>query len=97
MEVPGQVSVIGFDNTVASSLVTPGLTTVASPLVSLGEAAMRNVIALGRGATPHGKGPTVIPCRLIVRESTGPPPPVPACDESQGTSRSLCGPHQAGG
>lgn len=73
--VPGQVSVIGFDNTVASSLVTPGLTTVASPLVSLGEAAMRNVIALGRGATPHGKGPTVIPCRLIVRESTGPPPP----------------------
>ncbi len=72
--VPGQVSVVGFDNTVASTLVTPGLTTVASPLVTLGEAAMRNVIALSKGAVPHGKGPTVIPCRLIVRESTGPPP-----------------------
>lgn len=70
--VPAQVSVVGFDNTVASSLVTPGLTTVASPLVTLGAAAMRNVIALSKGAVPHGRAPTVIPCRLIVRESTGP-------------------------
>ena len=34
--VPGDVSVIGFDNIVDAMLVEPHLTTIAAPLVSLG-------------------------------------------------------------
>lgn len=72
LAVPQHVSVVGFDNIFAADLVTPGLTTVAAPLQTIGETAVRNVLALGRGATSTQHEPTVVPVRLIVRGSTGP-------------------------
>lgn len=72
--VPAAVSVVGFDNTFASDLVTPGLTTVAAPLRSLGEVAVNTVVAIARGVRPRAEQPQVLPVRLVVRESTGPAP-----------------------
>jgi LacI family transcriptional regulator len=73
VKIPEEVSVIGFDNIFASALVTPRLTTVAAPLTTLGETAVRHIVAMVGGARPRGDGPTIVPVRLIVRQSTAPP------------------------
>ncbi len=72
--VPDDMSVVSFDNTFASDLVTPSLTTVAAPLRSLGETAVKNVIAIASGARPTSTQPQVLPVKLVVRQSTGPAP-----------------------
>ncbi len=68
--VPRDVSVIGFDNIFAAELVTPPLTTVAAPLRATGVTAVRNLLAIVRGARPHAQEPVSLPCRLVVRAST---------------------------
>lgn len=73
LDVPGEVSVVGFDNTLAAQLVSPGLTTVGQPVIQLGETAARQVIALIGGATSR-QLTSVLPVELVVRESTGPAP-----------------------
>ena len=72
VRVPGAISVIGFDDIFASSLVTPALTTVAAPLGSMGALAVRNLVAIINGANPTATEPLVVPTRLIERDSTAP-------------------------
>jgi DNA-binding LacI/PurR family transcriptional regulator len=72
VDVPGQVSVVGFDDTLAADLVVPGLTTVATPTVLLGQSAVQTLLAMRKGAQPRRDQATVLPVRLVVRESTGP-------------------------
>jgi DNA-binding LacI/PurR family transcriptional regulator len=74
VEVPADVSVIGFDNTLPADLVTPGLTTVAQPVTLLGETAGRHVIALVNGQAESRELTSVLPVQLTVRQSTGPAP-----------------------
>jgi LacI family transcriptional regulator len=74
LSVPGDVSIIGFDNIFASELVTPGLTTVASPLTAIGEAAVRHLVGELGGPKPSEPFLASMPMKLIVRESTGPAP-----------------------
>lgn len=68
--VPDDVSVVGFDNTFAAELVTPALTTVTSPLYSLGVTAVNNLVAIVAGAKPRASEPLVLPTKLVVRDST---------------------------
>ncbi|MCL3861798.1 LacI family DNA-binding transcriptional regulator [Actinotalea sp. K2] len=70
-QTPDDVSVVGFDNANVAELVSPRLTTVASPLHAVGETAVRNVIALIGGASSWTGEPLVLPTKLVVRESTG--------------------------
>ena len=72
--VPGDVSVIGFDNIVDAGLVEPGLTTIAAPLVSLGSTAVAH-LASRRRVDADTREPVLLPARLVVRGSTGPRPP----------------------
>lgn len=74
VDVPGEVSVIGFDNTLPADLVSPGLTTVAQPVTLLGETAGRHVIALVNGQAESRELTSVLPVHLTVRQSTGPAP-----------------------
>jgi LacI family transcriptional regulator len=69
IDVPGQVSVVGFDNIIFDELVEPQLTTIASPLYRMGFTGVRNCIAVAQGAQPSGD-PLVLPVRLVVRGST---------------------------
>jgi len=69
--LPQDVSVVGFDNIFGSDLVTPGLTTVAPPLRTLGSMAVHNLLALIGGAHATTGHPVALPTRLYVRESTG--------------------------
>ena len=73
IRVPQDVSVIGFDNILPSELVSPGLTTVASPVFAMGTTAVKNVLAMIRGALPRSDEAFVLPTRLVVRASTAPP------------------------
>lgn len=70
LRVPADVSVIGFDNIREAELVTPGLTTIASPLASLGSAAVQHLLRTTRSETPD-QAPLLLPSRLVVRGSTG--------------------------
>jgi DNA-binding LacI/PurR family transcriptional regulator len=73
VHVPRDVSVIGFDNILPAELVSPGLTTVASPGRTMGTTAVKNVLAMMRGALPRSDQAFVLPTRLVVRSSTGRP------------------------
>ncbi|WP_433132970.1 LacI family DNA-binding transcriptional regulator [Micromonospora sp. CA-240977] len=70
VDIPGDVSIVGFDNIVAADLVTPGLTTVAAPLYAEGSAATRHLLTMIEGAPGHTGRPMVLPVRLVVRDST---------------------------
>lgn len=74
-EVPGDISIIGFDNSSDAELVTPGLGSVAAPLHALGSAAVRNLLAIARGTADVPERPVVLPTRLVLRSSTGAPRP----------------------
>lgn len=72
VRVPADVSVIGFDDHEMADLLD--LTTVAQPVQELGQCAARLLVeALDR----PGKAPrsVVLPTRLVVRATTGPPRP----------------------
>jgi DNA-binding LacI/PurR family transcriptional regulator len=66
--VPGQVSVVGFDDTFGSDFCSPTLTTLASPTEEIGRAAVRLLLEAG-GARAHS---IVLPSHLVIRNSTGP-------------------------
>ncbi|HEY8719588.1 LacI family DNA-binding transcriptional regulator [Pengzhenrongella sp.] len=78
--IPGDVSVIGFDNIFGSDFCSPPLTTVAAPLRALGTVATRMVLEnLTAGTQGSVRARTVVrspvlpallPCQLLVRDST---------------------------
>jgi DNA-binding LacI/PurR family transcriptional regulator len=70
--VPGDVSVIGFDNIADAVLVEPNLTTIAAPLVSLGAAAIARLVKTTRSRSTEAPEPVLLPARLVIRNSTGP-------------------------
>jgi DNA-binding LacI/PurR family transcriptional regulator len=70
VRVPDDLSLIGFDDSVASHLVPP-LTTMAQDTERLAELALEMALALLRGDEPSRA--TSIPASLIVRKSTAPP------------------------
>nr|SBO97868.1 putative transcriptional regulator, LacI family [Nonomuraea gerenzanensis] len=72
LDVPGDLSVAGFDNIPESALAEPGLTTVDQSMYRLGYEAARMLKALVRGDW-EGPGRTVLPTRLVVRGSTAAP------------------------
>lgn len=74
VDVPADVSLVGFDDISLAADVYPALTTVRVPMEDLG----RRVTELALGAsTTDGQGPTVVevPSEFVVRASTGPARP----------------------
>ena len=72
LDVPRDLSVVGFDNIPESALCRPALTTVEQPLQLMGKRAVEMLLALLSGerlANPQLRLPT----RLIERESTAAP------------------------
>jgi LacI family transcriptional regulator len=72
LRVPGDLSVVGFDDVEPATIVTPTLTTVRQPLAEMGRTAVNLLMRLlerQRFETLRVELAT----RLVVRESTGPP------------------------
>jgi DNA-binding LacI/PurR family transcriptional regulator len=72
-EVPGDVSIVGFDDVPGAAYWTPALTTVRMDFAGLGRACLSAVVAEVTGATDPA--PPLAPPQLMVRESTAPPRP----------------------
>ncbi|MFG1702638.1 LacI family DNA-binding transcriptional regulator [Nonomuraea sp. M3C6] len=71
-DVPGDVSIVGFDDIPGSAYWTPALTTVRMDFEGLGRACFRAAVAeLTRQEQPRAH---LVPPSLVVRESTAPPP-----------------------
>ena len=66
--VPGEVSVVGFDDIADAADYLPPLTTVRQEFDELGERAVDALIGAIDGGSPKTD---LVPTRLIVRESTG--------------------------
>lgn len=73
LEVPGQVSIAGFNDSPLARYLYPTLTTVRQPVRAMAELSVRRLIECAR-AGRHAPLPQRLAHELIVRESTGRPP-----------------------
>ena len=71
LRVPGDLSVVGFDDLDIARVLDPPLTTVAADPAALGAAAFERLLA--RLAGDDGPAETLVPVHLVVRGSTAPP------------------------
>jgi LacI family transcriptional regulator len=67
LRVPGDVSLVGFDDVAGSLYTVPGLTTVHYPIQEIGQLAARAMLGLLADERPSLEVPAP---RLVVREST---------------------------
>ncbi|KMY22583.1 DNA-binding transcriptional regulator, LacI/PurR family [Actinobaculum suis] len=67
IDVPGDISVIGFDNVPESEFYSPALTTITQDFTELGHRVLEATLALLEGKDPDV---TPIPANLVVRQST---------------------------
>ena len=83
VSVPGEVSVVGFDDIDLAHFSTPPLTTVAVPRTQLGERAWNRLLEQISTTSGHGDdaGPSLpdsstdlLRTHLVLRQSTGPAP-----------------------
>jgi LacI family repressor for deo operon, udp, cdd, tsx, nupC, and nupG len=75
LKVPGDVSVVGYDNSTLMAFTDPPLTTVRQPVPQMAVAAVRALVDEIRGnPAPHSE--YLFRPELIVRGSTGAAPPV---------------------
>ncbi|MGY1610122.1 MULTISPECIES: LacI family DNA-binding transcriptional regulator [unclassified Geodermatophilus] len=73
LRVPEDLSVVGFDDLPQAQWSPPPLTTVHQPLAQMGMLAARTVLRLMQGEPVEG--PRIeLATRLVVRDSTAPPP-----------------------
>ncbi|TIV16659.1 MAG: LacI family transcriptional regulator, partial [Mesorhizobium sp.] len=67
LDVPGGVSIVGFDGVPDGALCTPALTTIAQPITEIGRRAARMILDHDGTVRRETMG-----VELIVRASTGP-------------------------
>jgi LacI family transcriptional regulator len=73
IDVPGQLSVAGFDDIPLARQVEPALTTIRQPLVRMAERAATMLIE-SNGGDKAATGHEIVPAEIKTRESTGPVP-----------------------
>ena len=75
LEIPGDVSIVGFDDFDWMSALSPYLTTVAQPVDDFASAAWRLLMGRLKGEAAPEVERIELPCTLKERESTGPARP----------------------
>jgi len=75
IDVPGRLSVAGFDDTPLSRHVWPSLTTVRQPVQEMArQATMQLIDRIRKRGLSEGPGPSAMYCSLVIRDSTGAAP-----------------------
>jgi len=72
LTIPGDVSIVGYDNTIHSTYLNPPLTTVKFPIADMGRQAGRTILELIQNDNTLPAKTVMLPVELIVRASTGP-------------------------
>ncbi len=70
LSIPGDVSIVGFDDLFFAQYTEPPLTTIRQPKREMGQQATAILLAILSGESPESK---LTRGALVVRESTGPP------------------------
>lgn len=95
LEVPGDLSIVGYDDTAPATTVWPELTTVRQPIAPMAEAAVEMLLADLRarrtGAVSEG-AERVLDHELVIRESSGPPRDVQPSKPGAGKRRASLSP-----
>jgi LacI family transcriptional regulator len=75
LDVPRDLTIVGFDDTPIASIVSPAITTARQPIAEMAQSAIRMLHAAAAVTDPDENKRTqkVLPCTLIERESSGPP------------------------
>jgi len=73
VQVPADLSIIGFDDHVFADIITPPLTVIDRPMEEQGVLAMRLLMSRLREGTAGPARRVVLDTRLLVRGSCGPP------------------------
>lgn len=76
IDVPREISVVGFDDSPLATLTPPHLSTVRQPVRDKGAAAAR--LLLSRLSGTAAGDPLVLPTELVIRDTTAVPPRSPA-------------------
>lgn len=72
--VPGDLSIVGFDDLEIGAYIRPALTTVRQPMEELGRKAVELLLMMTEGEAPSEPGPRLLlEPRLIIRDSCAPP------------------------
>ena len=74
LAVPGDVSVVGFDDILSAAYSTPSLTTVRQPLTEMGKRGAQVLLERIANREQEYASEIVMEPELVVRESTGPAP-----------------------
>lgn len=80
--IPDDISVVGFDDVQAASIIQPALTTIRQPLARMGMLAATEILARIEGAQPEPRNLLIEP-ELIIRQSTAPCPRHPRASRDQ--------------
>jgi LacI family transcriptional regulator len=72
LQIPRDVSVVGFDDVAAAALVFPGLTTARQESRKMGTTAFTSLIRQIEAPRYEDEQPVDFPMTLVVRKSTGP-------------------------
>jgi len=75
LDIPGDVSIVGFDDFDWMFALRPYLTTVAQPMEDFASVSWRLLMRRLSGGAPSDVERVELPCTLRVRESTGPARP----------------------
>jgi len=73
LEIPRDISLIGFDDVDMAQVVNPPLTTVCAPKYEIGLVAVETLLKRVQRKAPHPPEQRVLGVTLSVRNSTGPP------------------------
>jgi DNA-binding LacI/PurR family transcriptional regulator len=69
LSIPDDVAVVGFDDTLLASHLTPPLTTVHAPIEQVGRRAVEQLVNLMNGEAAETV--TLLPTELVIRKSCG--------------------------
>lgn len=69
LSVPGDLSLVSFDDTPIARFATPPLTSVDQPIAATASRAVELIIDMQRGKEPPDE-PVIVPAALVVRQST---------------------------
>ncbi|HBF41635.1 MAG TPA: LacI family transcriptional regulator [Anaerolineaceae bacterium] len=70
LEIPRDISVVGFDDIELSSVITPALTTIAQPFDDIARHATRLLVERMEGSRPGENQRIILKASLVKREST---------------------------
>jgi DNA-binding LacI/PurR family transcriptional regulator len=73
LSIPGDISIVGYDDTAGSAHLAPPLTTIRFSRKEMGRQAATMLFRAIEQEEDYDPHTVTIPVRLVTRESTGPP------------------------